>query len=114
MFRPGTTIKDGRFTVISEWGEGVTLPKLRWFVLDVSKSRPNVDSMGMNYRNLVEGRRVFLEWKKEPQHRYCVFGSESLYTYGLYQNAESHIFMFEMTVQTLTSFVEVTSDDIQV
>ena len=101
---------DGRFEVISK-ADG-SIASFQRFISDpASKSPKTVGHLSINGLHIRKAMKLFAEMCAKPRIRVENFGHGGYSTYALYQNAEGRVFLTEMIVQTLSSFIEITSDE---
>jgi hypothetical protein len=100
---------DGRFEVISK-ADGSIASFERFVSNPASKSPKTVGHLYINGLHIRKAMALYAEMCRNPRIRVENFGHSGYSTYALYQNGEGRVFLTEMDVQTLSSFIEITSD----
>jgi hypothetical protein len=101
---------DGRFELLSN--PDASFATLERFISNhASKSPETVAHLYINGLHIRRAMALYAEMRRHPRVRVENFGHSGYSTYALYQNAEGRVFLTEKHVQTLASFIEITSDE---
>jgi len=101
---------DDRFEILSK--PDASFATLERFISNpASKSPKTVAHLYINGLHIRRAMALYAEMRRHPRVRVDNFGHSGYSTYALYQNAEGRVFLTEKRVQTLASFIEITSDE---